>query len=419
MEAWLADAMDAKGNIAPNLANTLICLRGANALNGCLAFNEMTCSIELIEELPLVKGARAASVGELPRALIDADVTQVCEWLQRAYRMQKLSLSTVQKAIDRQARENRHHPIRNWLDDLIWDKIPRVEKLFTAYFGAQDDTYTKAVSKIFLISLVARIYQPGCQADYVSILDGPQGVLKSKALATLVGQKYFGDNLPDIHHKDSSQYLRGKWLIELGELATLNKSDVETLKAFITRRVEKYRPSFGHFEVDEPRQTIFAGSTNRDEFLRDTTGNRRFMPVATPKPDIEAMTRDRAMLFAEAVHIFKRGEHWWPDREFEAEHMVPRQEERVSIDEWEQPIREFIRDRSDYRMVTSHSLLKEAIGMDTERMTGADGRRIADIMRKIGWRQDKKKADRPWLRPEATEAATTEAAVEEIGIEDV
>jgi predicted P-loop ATPase len=109
---------------------------------------------------------------------------------------------------------------------------------------------------MFPISMAARVYRPGCQADYAPILIGLQGLVKSKALATLAGEEYFGDHLPDIHTKDASQYLRGKWLVELPELAALNKGDVESWKAFITRRDEKYRPPYGRKDVVEPRQCV-------------------------------------------------------------------------------------------------------------------------------------------------------------------
>ena len=213
---WLQDAaMDSRGNLVPNLANVLICLRGAMELNGCFGFNEMTGTVELIEELPTAPDVNNASAGKLPRAVIDADVTQVCELLQRAYDMRKLGLNIVHQAVDRRGREYRFHPLRDWLDDLIWDRVPRVHSLFSTYFGAEANKYTEEVSQIFPVGMVARVYKPGCQADYVPILVGPQGLLKSTALATLTGQEYFGDHLPDIRNKDASQYLRGKWLIEL------------------------------------------------------------------------------------------------------------------------------------------------------------------------------------------------------------
>jgi predicted P-loop ATPase len=402
---WLSDAArDGKNNLIANLANTLICLRGVMELSGCFGFNEMTRSVELVEELPVIKGTNGASTGKLPRPVIDADIAQVCECLQRAYKLHKIGINVVHQAVDRRAREYRFHPLRDWLNDLRWDGVSRVARLFAGYFGAEDSIYTQSISKIFLISMVARVFVPGCQADYVPIFVGQQGILKSTALAALAGEAYFGDHLPDIRTKESSQYLRGKWLVELPELAALNKGDIELWKAFITRRSEQYRPPWAHFPVDEPRQCIFAGTTNQEEFLRDTTGNRRFLPVATPKDDVDitGLKHDRAMLLAEAVSLYKSGEKWWPDRAFEREHIAPRQEERVEIDVWEQPIAEWLGGGLNGEPVlqaTSFEIMQGALHIGAERVNPADGRRVANIMRKRGWAQNKKSQHRPWTRP--------------------
>jgi predicted P-loop ATPase len=248
--------------------------------------------------------------------------------------------------------------------------------------------------------MIARVYRPGCQADYAPILVGPQGLEKSKILATLAGEEYFGDHLPDIHTKDASQYLRGKWLVELPELAALNKGDVESWKAFITRREEKYRPSYGRKDVVEPRQCVFAGTTNEREFLRDTTGNRRFWPIGTPQLDIEALKRDREMIWAEAVRLFKNHEPWWPNRDFEQEHMVPEQEARVVADPWLQPIETWLsgsdRDRTT---PTSFEIAKEALDIPIGQIHSGHTRRIAAIMRSLSWEQGKRVSNtRPWKK---------------------
>jgi predicted P-loop ATPase len=398
---WLKDAAaDRYGAPIPNLANGLLCLRGAPELSSCFGFNEMRGEVELIEELPSVRGASGASAGKLPRPVIDADVTQVVEWMQRQCHMKRIGLDLVHQAIDRRGREYRFHPLRDWLDGLIWDHQPRIGNLFHTYFGAENNPYAQKISKMFPVSMIARVYRPGCQADYAPILVGPQGLEKSKILATLAGEEYFGDHLPDIHTKDASQYLRGKWLVELPELAALNKGDVESWKAFITRREEKYRPSYGRKDVVEPRQCVFAGTTNEREFLRDTTGNRRFWPIGTPQLDIEALKRDREMIWAEAVRLFKNHEPWWPNRDFEQEHMVPEQEARVVADPWLQPIETWLsgsdRDRTT---PTSFEIAKEALDIPIGQIHSGHTRRIAAIMRSLSWEQGKRVSNtRPWKK---------------------
>lgn len=213
------------------------------------------------------------------------------------------------------ATERAYHPIVEYLDSLPdWDGVPRVETLLVDYFGAEDNAYTRAVTRKTLSAAVARVYEPGTKFDSVLILNGPQGVGKSTLFAKLAGD-WFSDSLTltDMKDKSGAEKLQGYWILELSELNGMKKTDVETVKSFITRQDDKYRASYGVNVESHLRQSIIVGSTNAESgFLRDITGNRRFWPVrvngsAKMKP-WELTDETVKQIWAEALTYYKRGE---------------------------------------------------------------------------------------------------------------
>jgi len=378
--AWLAALIaDDKGRPLPNLANALAALRSAPEIAEVFAFDEMQRATVQLAELPLAPGGERIA-GPLPRPVRDVDVSQLQEWLQHCG-LPKIGREQVHQAVDQRAGERAFHPLREYLDALQWDGRSRLANWLSAYLGAADSAYARGIGRLFIIAMIARIFQPGAKADYMLVLEGEQGAGKSRACRTLAGD-YFSDHLPDIRDKDAAQHLRGKWLIEIAELSAIGKADAEALKSFISRPEEKYRPPYGRKEVTEPRQCVFVGTTNRATYLKDETGARRFWPVKVGRIDVDALARDRDQLFAEAVAAYRSGAQWWPDAAFEREHIAPEQRQRFEADPWDQTIREFAlcRDR-----LTVLEIAEKALFLDKGKVGTTEQRRIAGVLTDMGW----------------------------------
>lgn len=388
-----AFGLSAKGKPLANLANALSMMRTMPELIGLLRFDEMARTSMLMRPVP-VFGDDVGSNFHEPRAFTDPDTIRLQEFLQQAG-LAALSKDTTSNAADVIALENSFHPVRRWLRGLEWDELPRLETWLSRYMGAEDSPYTRTIGRMFLIGMVARVKIPGCKMDHILIVEGAQGAAKSTALSILGGQ-WFSDSMPDLRFgKDVSQHLRGKWLIEIPELEGMRKAEVTQLKAFLSRRVEQYRPSYGRREVMEERQCVFAGTTNDTEYLRDVTGNRRYWPVKVgSKIDIPALTRDRDQLFAEAWDALGWGEHWWPDRDFEQKYMRAEQERRREPDPWFEAIATAV----EYEDCITVAQVAEEIGIPLSSLDRQKQMRIASCLRELGFSRRHRRTGWQWER---------------------
>jgi predicted P-loop ATPase len=401
---WLARCLlDDKNRIIANLANVMIALRADPSIEDALAFDEMLQAAVLVTRLPIAPNGEHAGTDPLPRPVRDEDVSQLQEWLQHQG-MPRIVKDTVHQGVDQRARERSFHPVREWLDGLVWDGMERLTCWLQTYLGATGpQDYLAAIGPMFLIGMVARIYKPGCKADYMLVLEGEQGIEKSRACQVLAGA-YFSDAMPDIHSKDAKQHLRGRWLIEIAELAAFTRPESEALKAFITRDCERYRPPFGRKDVIEPRQCLFIGTTNRSTYIKDETGGRRFWPVTVNHVDVEALARVRDQLFAEAAERYRRGEQWWPDAEFERQQIKPEQDIRYEADPWHEDIAEFVANRD---RVTVSEVARLALHFDAIARVGTvDQRRIAAVLTTLGWEQGRRTGKGRWYTRKGSRGMT-------------
>jgi predicted P-loop ATPase len=358
---------------------SLIALRSEPPLSTCFAFDEMQEAAMLMFPLP-------GQPHSFRKPVTDNDVSIVQTYLQHAG-LCRISRDVVHQAVDMRARELSFHPVRDYLEGLVWDETPRLTHWLETYLGAEPSPYVQGIGRMFMIAMCARIIQPGCKVDYMPVFEGPQGCGKSSACA-IIGGDYYSDALPDVTSgKDVSQHLRGKWLVEVAELSALRRAEAAVLKAFFTRQVERYRPPYGRLEVIQPRQCCFIGTTNKSAYLRDETGGRRFWPVKVGRIDAGALAADRDQLFAEAKRVYDGGIPWWPDPQFEHKHILREQDARFDADVWEEAIGNYL---ATHDSVLVGSIARDALDIKTERIGRTEQNRITAVLQRRGWVRQRK-----------------------------
>ena len=309
------------------------------------------------------------------------------------------------------AQHRKYHPIRESLNALTHDGRARLDSWLVRQTGAEDTPFVREAGRKFLIQMVARVMEPGCKADHTLVLSGTQGQNKSAACRVLAGAEYFSDTLPSItgDKTDAIRHLQGKWLVELAELAPSQKSAAEDLKAFLSGAVDRVRLPYARFDQSFPRQCVFVGTTNEDQFLRDATGGRRFWPVQVSGViDIEALSAERDQLFAEAVAAYRAGEAWWMDREFETEHARPAQAAAYVSDSWGDTIMAWLDKRKEdfdghgelWAGVTISEVLSDALGLTIVQQTMAAQKRAGDALKGLGCIKVHTRHGKIWKRSE-------------------
>jgi predicted P-loop ATPase len=351
-------------------------------------------------------------------------------WLQdKAQMTGRITASDIQSATIAVASRAAFDPLQQQLLGLrgTWDGVPRLETVFQRVASTPNTEWTRLVAPLWFKSVVARILWPGCQCDTMLILEGPQGYRKSSFFRSLLPDlTFFSDSLNRVHLNVESVRLlhSGPAIFEIGELSGLKKQEVEEIKAFLSVLEDDLRPLYeAHKKVK--RRCVFVGTTNRDDYLRDETGGRRFWPLKVLKPlDLQIVYAERGQWFAEALARVEAGERWHLDNERENGLASVEQDERYEEDIWHGTIREYLAPENRAKtpetpvttgtqqmseminkkragdFVTTMQIAEHALKLEIKNARTAEGIRITRILRKLGWTPARTENERGWRRPD-------------------
>lgn len=405
-KAWIPDLIWGRDNLKACMPNAYQMLKHYPEWQGVFGYNQFSLSVEKLKPPPYAGG----SVGEWETN----DDSRTTLWL--AHREPGWgftpSSDIVAEAVEVLARERSFHPVRDYFEGLVWDGIDRLDAVPADFLGLDETEYTKRAVKWWMMGIAKRIHYPGAKFDHCLVLMGIQGKKKSTFFEALAGE-WFGDNDLDLSHKDSMSALRGKLIYEIPELGAFARADSLRQKSFISRRIDEYRPVYGRREIKAPRQCGFGGTTNEDEWNKDLTGGRRFLPLLCKVDEIdeEALRAARDQLWAEAVARIKKGERYWPTQEEQREWFDPEQLRVQQQDTIVDAIHDWV-----YAKVSAFSIFDvfaECLKLDVSKQTRDMQTRVGMALKKFGCRRVEKRNGtiRYWYEPPARMAASSTSDV--------
>lgn len=299
-DSWMAGLKTTrKGTFEATPENVLLILRHDQGLFGLPAYDEFSHRIVSRGALPWRKDAKDT-------IWTDADDACLRNYISRKYGITGRQM--IDDALTETVVHNAFHPVRDYLNSLVWDGVPRIETLLHVFLGADDSPYVRWVTKTIVKAAVARIFDPGCKFDNCVVLYGRQGIGKS-TLLSILGGRWFNDSIASIQNKDSLEQLQGSWLIELQEMQATNRAGNDQIKSFMSKRSDKFRVAYGRRTEEYKRQCVFFATTNDDVCLKDRTGGRRFWIVdclGEALRSVFSMTdEERDQIWAEAVYLYQ------------------------------------------------------------------------------------------------------------------
>jgi hypothetical protein len=328
---WLKPYWDSvKGRWNVSRKTVIAALRHDPLLANTMGFNQLSNNMELRLDWPFPQ-ARAGRIKGTTDLLLG-------DWLSKQYKLPAITRQAITEAMETVAHENAWHPIHDYLKGLQWDGTSRLDKWLVWTLGETPESlgpvmveYFGLVGRYWLLGMINRVMEPGCKFDYCPVLEGPGGLGKSTMVEVLASTAWYSDTQFEIGKgKESSEQVGGVWCIELGEMSAMGKAEVTAVKAFITSKVDRYRPAYARTIEEFPRQCVLVGTTNENTYLRDRTGNRRFWPIPVKQPiKTSWLARWRDQLFAEAYALYLEGKPYTPSREQEERLFVPMQEARL------------------------------------------------------------------------------------------
>jgi predicted P-loop ATPase len=371
--------------------NVLIIMMHDPDLKGVVAQNEFSM-MQVKRRIPPWGG----DLGEWT----EADDFQLGMFLAQRHGLVIKSDGAIEKAVAQAARESKYNPVTGYLRGLEWDGEQRLHTWLTDAMGVEPSKYSALIGTLFIMSLVARAFRPGCQMDYAPVFEGGQGAGKSSAMRVLGGD-WYSETPFKMGDKDGYMAIQGVWLYEIAELDSFNRSETTAVKAFITNMVDRFRAPYGRRMLNVERRTCFCATTNQDEYFKDTTGNRRFWPLRCGYINLALLAEMRDQLFAEAVNMVDGGAKWYPTREEQRELIEPQQEMRELEDVWTPRIYRFVEgvaeteDRTPLQRlneVTAETLLTKALHIEIGKISSAkqETMRISVCMKRMGWEKKRR-----------------------------
>lgn len=402
---------DKRGAYLPSAKNLGLILKHDPSLKGLIA-RDLFKERRVVTRVPVWRPKDNTSDFQ------DVDFSGVRKHIEDVYGI--TSNAKVDDAIALSAEANSFHPVQNYLTGLQWDGEKRVDTALIDIMAAEDNIYTREAFRIMMVGAVKRIFQKGCKFDSMLVLQSDQGAGKSTFLKKL-GKGWFSDSLSSMDGTRAFEQLQGNWIIEVAELSAMRKSEVEMVKNFITKTEDSFRPAYGRVTKNFPRQCVFFGTTNKDEFLKDATGGRRFLPVrvkANPNTHriFEADFDDYVdQLWAEAVQMYYkkvstllsseaeaiaeegREEHYETDPRTETvqkyvDMYVPKNWDRLNQLERKMYFANYDEDEIDkdkcmlMDFASAPAVLVEALGLEIGKIKRSDASDINSILNKLpGW----------------------------------